>query len=439
MFQPRDLLATRADIQPLDRAKALLRSAVRGRLERVNWISRGSIELNDALRPDLTGELDADCFLIVPRNISAIQLCLDIKEIVYSTCSAQQWSLETRRSGYRLTIQVFPLLTLDLGILRNAGSRTERLDPGGYEIDQTDVLAPDVEYLRDLTNPLLHSAWLNLKYWAKSNLRWASRPSTHILRSIAIKHAELNGEDSIRAGWQGYVQWARSICDQLEGGELLRKLERSEQRSWATEKTIDSFVNSLRSYVDALKDMTSTEHLEGARGNSVGLPPLRVFVSSRQREFAMLRLSLATEAHKNIRFLLSEYFFPWHIRVVDGIDICEAEIDKADIFVGVYGNEYGACSPNRCGSPIDEELKRARDKLPLDNILLYSVAGSAADPKLANFLRRHSDIKVFPMFEDIDAAANQLISHLVTARSSGDSLLNSRCWPGRARPKTRVK
>lgn len=88
----------------------------------------------------------------------------------------------------------------------------------------------------------------------------------------------------------------------------------------------------LRVYADDIKNMTMDEHRSWP-GRQPEPRPLRVFVSSRQREFAEIRAVLARTTSPGLEFLLAEQFFPWDARATDGMRVCETAVERADAFL----------------------------------------------------------------------------------------------------------
>ena len=87
---------------------------------------------------------------------------------------------------------------------------------------------------------------------------------------------------------------------------------------------------------------------------------MRVFVSSTVRDLAqyrdIIRLALQTSGHS---FLGMEHFaaqsFP-------PLDVCLSELDTADVYVGVIGDNYGSCPPGQKKSYTELEYLHAVER-----------------------------------------------------------------------------
>lgn len=245
---------------------------------------------------------------------------------------------------------------------------------------------------------------------------WKARPNSHILRSIVAIHARTNAPRE--PTWPAYVDWVTGLCDRLEIGEPLSNWRLTGECASEVEETYDPFVAELRRHVRDLRHVAATEYSGVLSVANRRIRPIRVFVSSRQKEFAKLRAKLAIQQRSDIQFLLAERFFPWNGGVADGMGICESQIDHADVFLGIYGNEYGARSPNRHSSPIEEELRHASKNPPPGATLLFSTVSHSREPNLVQMFQKYGSRAVRPMFEDIDAAIEQMISSIVPTISN---------------------
>ncbi len=404
------MLARPADYEALCSAEHLLVKSIKLCLPNVICVTRGSVKLKDALAIRLTGKLDLDCYLILPRN-NTQAMCRLVLESLTSLCCIQRWSIQIRELGYRIRIQDQPRLSLDIGLLTSNNSLTERLTTDGHNIGNTDVLTPKLANSQAFKDPRLYSNWLNLKCWSINHLPWSALPSTHVLRSFVLLHDRVSNHLT-DTGWVGYKQWVSALLEHIESGDIVKRYNRIEPLANSMEKTIQPFSNSLSNYVDQLSDITFDEHRKEVVSRQAN-KSVRVFLSSRQREFQKLRQNINEKAPTGFKMLLSENFFPWELRIENGIDVCEAAVASADIFVGIYGNEYGIASQGRSGSPIEEELVQARALIAPEKIFLFRLPNCQPEPKLLRLLRKNSDLGTQRIHEDIDLATKQILSKLI--------------------------
>ncbi len=108
---------------------------------------------------------------------------------------------------------------------------------------------------------------------------------------------------------------------------------------------------------------------------------LRVFVSSTMKELAAERAAVA-EAVRALR--LAPVLFELGARPHPTRDLYVAYLQQSDIFVGIYGREYGWVAPGMDISGIEDEYLLARDKPRL----LYVKAVEGRDERLKAMLER---------------------------------------------------
>ena len=108
---------------------------------------------------------------------------------------------------------------------------------------------------------------------------------------------------------------------------------------------------------------------------------LRVFVSSTMKELAAERAAVA-EAVRALR--LAPVLFELGARPHPPRDLYVAYLQQSDIFVGIYGREYGWIAPGMDISGIEDEYLLARDKPRL----LYVKAVEGRDERLKAMLER---------------------------------------------------
>jgi len=97
------------------------------------------------------------------------------------------------------------------------------------------------------------------------------------------------------------------------------------------------------------------------------------------------------------------------------MEICEQNIARSHVFVGIYGAEGGKASLNRSASPIEEELAYARKQTPNCTVLLFVREALQRDPQLDDMLRQTIVGKTIPLSEDDDVAFSQIFAEIGAA------------------------
>jgi predicted ATPase len=108
---------------------------------------------------------------------------------------------------------------------------------------------------------------------------------------------------------------------------------------------------------------------------------LRVFISSTMKELAAERAA-ARDAITRLR--LTPVLFEVGARPHPPRELYRAYLSQSDIFIGIYGSEYGWVAPGEKISGLEDELLLAVDKPRL----IYVRAAAERDPRLDEMLRR---------------------------------------------------
>jgi predicted ATPase len=130
----------------------------------------------------------------------------------------------------------------------------------------------------------------------------------------------------------------------------------------------------------------------GARASFVALPKpepaiatpdrrVRVFVSSTLTELAADRMAARTAI---TRMHLTPVMFEVGARTHPARELYRAYLTQSDVFVGIYGQQYGWVAPNETVSGLEDEYLRSGERPKL----IYVKAGSERDPRLQNLLAR---------------------------------------------------
>lgn len=409
------LLARPSAVRRLLSAAGKIKRAADQRLPGLRWAVRGSTAIGEAICPSLTGDLDLDVFAVsVPHD--PLGSIAAVFEAVSLACEAGGWELEQKPLGFRVTVHRKPLLSLDVGIICARGNRVHRVALDGRFVEATDVLHRH-HLTREETTRSFVRDWMNLKHWAKNAVPWQAYPGSHVVRSIfreASKSCTLGA-----VGWRGYLQRVERSCELAEGKDFIRKIERTATVTTRTIEVMPQFCRYLRAYSDDIHRLSPQEHVEYGDRLRSRRQLHRVFVSSRQREFAALRAVLSSRKHGTWTLLVAETFFPWDDSVSNGMTICDAFVDEADLFVGVYGESYGTPSPGRRGAPIEEELSRAMTRLQPHQVVLFELCGAEREPALTRMLQEHTDGRLLPLHQDIDSAAKHVENTIESAVRGG--------------------
>ena len=141
--------------------------------------------------------------------------------------------------------------------------------------------------------------------------------------------------------------------------------------------------------------------------------PLTVFISARIQEMATERLAAGNViASMRLRPVLFE-----HTRQVSGARPVFLEAARTcDIFVGIYGNEYGD-GFNGGPSPIEQEFLETL-QAPLMPRLLFVRRSRNRQRKLHTFLQRaapHATLAVYDDYHDLAARVKRSLNVLLAA------------------------
>lgn len=150
----------------------------------------------------------------------------------------------------------------------------------------------------------------------------------------------------------------------------------------------------------------------------------RIFISSVQKEFAAERRALKDFVHADplLRRFFDVFLFedlPASDRRADEVYL--DEVDRCDLYVGLYGLEYGA--EDRKGlSPTEHEFNRATTKSKARLIFAKGVDDKGRHPKMAKLIREAGQQLIRRRFTGIPDLISAFYSSLVEHLERTDAL-----------------
>ena len=417
-------LAARADeTATLWRCARSLRRSVSSRLPGVRCVSAGSVTDWLALSAEVARDLDLDVFLVFPTSS-----CVDyqtafgvVDELIIALSLHYGWRYCLTPSHYRLYVSDASNCYLDVTLI------FQSVHHGAVLIDRRNGDTTETGALRwlargDSDKKMLQEARrsiLNFKLWAKMSVPYAIRQNSTVLTAMFTR-------SWIRSSspWGSFKDTVTHMTSLLSSGTDSFDVGSGDIRMTlpilARTSDVQRFVRSLETFADELRGLSAMEYIFGFPERCVLGVPVRVFLSSRQRELNALRVTLSAHSGGEMEFLLAEDFFDWRGAVPDGMAVCEARVRAADLFVGVYYREYGDRARFRPTSPIDEEYQSAASQLSDAQMLLFrSADNSGAEGRMVEFLerveRRHY-VQRIPI-QDIDRARDEILNVIRKQRS----------------------
>ncbi|HYI12052.1 MAG TPA: ATP-binding protein [Thermoanaerobaculia bacterium] len=143
---------------------------------------------------------------------------------------------------------------------------------------------------------------------------------------------------------------------------------------------------------------------------------LRIFISSVQNEFAEVRANLKVFLLGDavLRRFVSEVFLfedqPASDRRVDEVYL--DEVDRCDIYLGIFGNEYGS-EDHEGVSPTEREYDRATRRHKTRLIYVWGSEDDRRAPKMRTLIRKASGELIRRRIEDPSALTAEVYASLV--------------------------
>ncbi|HXH91262.1 MAG TPA: ATP-binding protein [Thermoanaerobaculia bacterium] len=143
---------------------------------------------------------------------------------------------------------------------------------------------------------------------------------------------------------------------------------------------------------------------------------LRIFVSSVQKEFAEVRANLKTFLLGDAvlrRFIAEVFLFeelPASDRRADEVYL--AEVDRSDIYLGIFGNDYGFEDAEGI-APTEREYDRATQKNKTRLIYVWGSDDDARAPKMRALIKKASSELIRRRIEDGSALTAEVYASLV--------------------------
>jgi len=143
---------------------------------------------------------------------------------------------------------------------------------------------------------------------------------------------------------------------------------------------------------------------------------LRIFVSSVQKEFAEVRANLKTFLLGDAvlrRFIAEVFLFeelPASDRRADEVYL--AEVDRSDVYLGIFGNEYGFEDAEGI-APTEREYDRATKKKKTRLVYVWGSDDSVRAPKMRALIKKASNELIRRRIEDGSALTAEVYASLV--------------------------
>jgi len=143
---------------------------------------------------------------------------------------------------------------------------------------------------------------------------------------------------------------------------------------------------------------------------------LWIFVSSVQKEFAEVRANLKTFLLGDavLRRFVSEVFLFEELPASDrrAGEVYLAEVDRSDIYLGIFGNEYGFEDEEGI-SPTEREYDRATEKHKTRLVYVWGSDDSTRAPKMRALIKKASGELIRRRIEDGSALTAEVYASLV--------------------------
>ncbi len=143
---------------------------------------------------------------------------------------------------------------------------------------------------------------------------------------------------------------------------------------------------------------------------------LRIFVSSVQKEFESQRQDLKAFLLGDpvLKRFVSEVFLFEDLPAKDvaADDLYLSEVDRCDIYLGIFGYEYG-WQDDAGVSPTEHEFNRASEKGKTRFVYVWGSEESRRDKKMKALVRKASDVLVRRRVEDTPALRTEVYASLV--------------------------
>jgi len=156
------------------------------------------------------------------------------------------------------------------------------------------------------------------------------------------------------------------------------------------------------------------------------MTPIRVFISSVQKEFAEERATLRNYLRDDP--LLRRFFEPFLFEDVPAADrrtdeLYLDEVAAADVYVGLLGNEYGY-EDSEGVSPTEREFNRATELGKQRLVFVQGADDKARHPKMLALVRRAGDQLIRRRFGTTPELTASVYASLVQLLASRELLRN---------------
>ncbi|MFI3297481.1 MAG: DUF4062 domain-containing protein [bacterium] len=146
------------------------------------------------------------------------------------------------------------------------------------------------------------------------------------------------------------------------------------------------------------------------------MQPIKIFISSVQREFAEERQLLCNYIRQDA--LLGRFFAPFLFEELPAVDLTAqeaylSEVERTDIYIGIFGNSYGY-EDNEGVSPTEREFDRATEKSKYRIAFISKVDVEQRESKEKQFIAKvEGDLvrKSFINFEELRSGVYASLVH----------------------------
>ncbi|MGD9159507.1 MAG: DUF4062 domain-containing protein [Desulfobacteraceae bacterium] len=142
----------------------------------------------------------------------------------------------------------------------------------------------------------------------------------------------------------------------------------------------------------------------------------KIFISSVQNEFELTRCGLKAFLLGDafLRRFISDVFLFEELPAKDqrADQIYLKEVERCDIYLGIFGNEYGHESESGV-SPTEQEFNHATEKGKIRLIFIWGIDDKKRHPKMQKLVKRVSKDLVRRRVENINSLTSEVYASLV--------------------------
>ena len=393
MFRSATIGLPKPQYERMSECANIISQTVSGNIAILNCALGGSYRSRLVLNQQLAREVDLDLFFTINNKYVNKNEVFEIADVLFHKATlTYKWTFSIKSAGYRVFIDDTLNVYIDITFLVKEKSGNKYiLNRQGELFKNTHII--DWSATIKQKTFLAHSisqVVLNLKLLMKLCLPYQYRPSsTFIMAGLIPFIGAYNGD-----AWDYYRSTVSRLLASLSHGKEVLFLETDRKKTQVdgldSAYLMNQFVLRLEKLCTDLASLDRADYCNWLMANCVHSKPIKIFVSSRQKELSGIRMDLNRRSNAELEFVLAEKFFNWDGLVKTGMDACDQELSKCDYFIGLYHRQYGRQAVERTSSPIEEEYMTASNALPDKNILVAksNIDLSSREEQLNRFLER---------------------------------------------------